>query len=321
MRIEELDQKEYQEIPLYPLGDGQDNRLPFFAGRYDRDGDLSPLHRHSVIQINYISKGRLLHRINNSCYELVRGDIFVIPPYIPHQLIPCGKSDFEFVEIEFMPEFVFSQGNTQYDDIARDSALFDFSYIEPFLVTECNVRPRLNLTGTSQVKVEALIEEILQEFGTREDGYLMALKADLLKLLVITGRIFRESIKSSPEMQLFNHHRDAMAETLRFIDQNFDQPITIEEAARHALLSQSYFSYLFKMLTNRTFVEYLHERRIQKAMTLLRESADRVLDICYSCGFNNVNHFNRIFKSIVGISPTQYRNSCRKESSSEKERS
>ena len=307
MRIEELDRKEYEGIPLYPLGDGLENRLPFFVGKYSLSGNLSPLHRHSVIQINYVSRGKLLHRINNSRYELVRGDIFVIPPYVPHQLIPCGNSDFELVEIEFQPEFVFG-GN----GITEDSALFDFSYIEPFLVTECNVRPRLNLSGTSQIKVESLIEEMLDEFGSREDGYLMAIKADLLKLLVVTGRVFHSSLQSSPEMQLFNHHRDAMAETLRFIDENFDQPITIEEAARHALLSQSYFSYLFKMLTNRTFVEYLHERRIQKAMTLLKDSGDRVLDICYSCGFNNVNHFNRVFKSTVGLSPTQYRMSCRR---------
>lgn len=307
MRIEELDRKEYEGIPLYPLGDGLDNRLPFFVGKYSLSGNLSPLHRHSVIQINYVSRGKLLHRINNSRYELVRGDIFVIPPYVPHQLIPCGNSDFELVEIEFQPEFVFG-GNS----ITEDSALFDFSYIEPFLVTECNVRPRLNLSGTSQIKVESLIEEMLDEFGSREDGYLMAIKADLLKLLVVTGRVFHSSLQSLPEMQLFNHHRDAMAETLRFIDENFDQPITIEEAARHALLSQSYFSYLFKMLTNRTFVEYLHERRIQKAMTLLKDSGDRVLDICYSCGFNNVNHFNRVFKSTVGLSPTQYRMSCRR---------
>ena len=148
MRIEELDRKEYEGIPLYPLGDGLDNRLPFFVGKYSLSGNLSPLHRHSVIQINYVSRGKLLHRINNSRYELVRGDIFVIPPYVPHQLIPCGNSDFELVEIEFQPEFVFG-GN----GITEDSALFDFSYIEPFLVTECNVRPRLNLSGTSQIMV------------------------------------------------------------------------------------------------------------------------------------------------------------------------
>lgn len=42
-------------------------------------------------------------------------------------------------------------------------------------------------------------------------------------------------------------------------------------------------------------------------------TANYVLNICYACGFNNINHFNRIFKSIVGVSPTQYRSANREE--------
>lgn len=42
-------------------------------------------------------------------------------------------------------------------------------------------------------------------------------------------------------------------------------------------------------------------------------TANHVLNICYACGFNNINHFNRIFKSIVGVSPTQYRSANREE--------
>ena len=48
-------------------------------------------------------------------------------------------------------------------------------------------------------------------------------------------------------------------------------------------------------------------------MEMLTQTNDRVLNICYACGFNNINHFNRIFKSIVGVSPTQYRSANREE--------
>ena len=106
MKIEELDRSEYSNIPLYPLGDGKTENLPFFCMRYKDKNALSPLHRHSVIQINYISKGKLIHRINNNQFDLVRGNVFVIPPYIPHQLLPSPGSDFEVVEIEFDPAFV-----------------------------------------------------------------------------------------------------------------------------------------------------------------------------------------------------------------------
>lgn len=48
-------------------------------------------------------------------------------------------------------------------------------------------------------------------------------------------------------------------------------------------------------------------------MEMLTQTNDRVLNICYACGFNNINHFNRVFKSIVGVSPTQYRSANREE--------
>ncbi len=143
------------------------------------------------------------------------------------------------MEIEFVPAFVFGDQPNHFQEIAGGYSLFDFSYIEPFLVSECNVRPRLNLKGTAQLQVENLLNEILDEVSQKQDSYLLAVKADLLRLLVIVGRIFHESMKDKPEMQLFNHHRDAMLQTLDFIDKHFDEAISIEDAARHALLTIS----------------------------------------------------------------------------------
>ena len=48
-------------------------------------------------------------------------------------------------------------------------------------------------------------------------------------------------------------------------------------------------------------------------MEMLTQTNDRVLNICYACGLNNINHFNRIFKSIVGVSPNQCRSANREE--------
>jgi len=313
MKISDLDKHEYAHIDLYPIGDGKNFALPIFISKYTNETMiLSPLHRHEGVQINYVARGRITHQVNNAHYELVKGDIFIIPPYVPHQLIRIPGSDFEIVELEFSPEFVFGQEQNSYHAMEDGHSVFDFSYIEPFLVSECNVRPRLNLAGKAQLKTEALLDEIYDEYRSKEDSYLLAMKADLLKLLVIVGRAFHEDMKNTPEMLLFNHHRDAMLQAIKYIDEHFEEPISIEEASRCALLSQSYFSYLFKTLTNKTFVEYLHTLRIKKAMELLKTTERRVVDICYDSGFNNINHFNRTFKSIVGVSPTQYRATNRK---------
>lgn len=311
MKISDLDRKEYQNISMFTMKDNPNDGMPVYLRKVSCNSEtpLSPLHRHMMVQINYVIKGELLHEINNQQYDLVKGDIFVIPPYIPHQLIPVRNVDFEIIEFEFVPDFIFGNIPGSYSNMDINSSLFDFSYIEPFLVTEKNVKPRLNLSGKEQLVVEELLDEIFGEYTNRKDNFLLAIKADLLKLLVIVGRCFQENIKDNNVAQLFTHHRDAMMQAIQYIDEHHADPITIEHVSRVAMLSQSYFSYLFKTITNKTFVEYLTSLRLEHAMDMLKNTDRQVVDICYESGFKSVNHFNRAFKNKIGISPTQYRKS------------
>ena len=285
--------------------------LPVFIRR-EHPAELSPLHRHEMIQINYVSWGKLVHRINHSQYELVKGDIFVMPPYVPHQLIALPGADFEVVELEVVPEFILGSGARRFSDVDANASFFDFYYIEPFLVSECSVRPRLNLSGPQRLKVEELLGDIYSEYSRREDGFLFSIKADVLKLLVIVGRYFRESVSSQSEAkEVFDRHRDAIRKAIDYIDAHYADQISIEEISRVSLLSQSYFSYLFKLITNRTFVEYLTSRRVEHAMDLLKNTDLLVAEVCYDSGFQNVNHFNRTFKSAAGLSPSEFRKANR----------
>ena len=90
---------------------------------------------------------------------------------------------------------------------------------------------------------------------------------------------------------------------------NESDELSIEEVSHKFALSQSYFSFLFKSITSKTFTEYLSKLRISIAMEFLRNTDKRVIDICCDVGFNNVNHFNRVFKQQTGISPISYRKS------------
>jgi AraC-like DNA-binding protein len=217
------------------------------------------------------------------------------------------------MELEIATEFVLGNGSGSYQDLESNSSFFDFSYIEPFLVSECNVAPRLNLTGKKQNIIEELLNEIYDEYSQKADSYLLALKADLLKLLVLLGRYFRKDVEQQSDViELYNHHRDALTKAILYIDIHYSESITIEDISHIAMLSQSYFSFLFKTVTNKTFVEYLNSRRIQHAMEMLNQTDELVVDVCFESGFKNVNHFNRTFKNIVGISPTQFRKANRK---------
>lgn len=277
--------------------------LPIFIRKYREDSVTRFQHTHDSIQVNYILHGSLQHHINNSTYDLVKGDIFIIPPFVPHCLSEKPGCAFEVIELEFMPDFIFGKHVTP-DKI---ETIFDFAYIEPFLVSEGDVRPRLNLSGEAQADVEALFSRLLDEYQRRDSSFLLAMKALILWLLVYVGRCFQNDVRDTESRQLFDRHRAAIRSAIDYINENFVEEISIEKASQVAMLSQSYFSYLFKSMTGKTFVEYLNELRIQKAMDLLKHTEMRVIDIALDSGFHNVNHFNRTFKAQTGISPIQYR--------------
>jgi len=64
---------------------------------------------------------------------------------------------------------------------------------------------------------------------------------------------------------------------------------------------------LFKRATGLTFTEYVARVRIEKAKTLLLARNRRVSEIAYEVGFQSLTHFNRVFRQIVGQSPSNYR--------------
>lgn len=298
-----LDRDEYSDIPLYKMVENKQGDLPFFITKYEVTSQNAVMHRHEYMQINYVYKGKAKHVINHQEFNIIKGDIFVIPPYVPHAIVWSGDRDAEIFEFEFNIDFI----NESFETMDSMKSFLDFAYIEPFLVGESQVKPRLNLSGKIQIEVENILNEALREFTYREDSYILIIKSLLLKLLVIVGREFDASLEKSSDKPLYTRHQDAIYKAINYIEENYTEDITMDDIVSISMLSQSYFSYLFKSITRKTFVEYLNDIRISKAMELLRTTDKRVLDICLEVGFNNVNHFNKLFKRSVGVSPLQYR--------------
>lgn len=67
------------------------------------------------------------------------------------------------------------------------------------------------------------------------------------------------------------------------------------------------FCKFFKKHTKKTFVGFLNEIRIEKAcQVLVNKRTENISEAAYQCGFNTAVHFNRVFRSIMGISPSQF---------------
>jgi AraC-like DNA-binding protein len=94
---------------------------------------------------------------------------------------------------------------------------------------------------------------------------------------------------------------------LAFILENYQSSIGLPEVAAVAHLTPSAFCRFFKKRTRKSFVEYLNKFRVSVACKLLMESDLPVADVCFQTGFNNLANFNRQFRRVTGMTPTQFR--------------
>jgi len=95
----------------------------------------------------------------------------------------------------------------------------------------------------------------------------------------------------------------------KFIALNQDNAICLATVAKAVNTSTFYFCKLFKRTTGLTFTDYVARVRIEKAKILLLDRNRRVSEIAYDIGLQSLTHFNRVFRKIVGQSPSGYRHS------------
>lgn len=98
-------------------------------------------------------------------------------------------------------------------------------------------------------------------------------------------------------------------EALRYIDQHLQDPLSLRETAEALHMNSSYLSVLFKEQTGLTFSEYLTHRRIQRARELLLGTSMPVAEIAEQVGYQTARYFVKVFRSLEGQSPGQYRQS------------
>ena len=94
---------------------------------------------------------------------------------------------------------------------------------------------------------------------------------------------------------------------LKYIEQNYANDITLEKLADIAGYSPYHFSRTFKKYSNTTFINFLNRRRIKAAELLLLESGSSITDVAMQVGFASLTTFNRVFKSINGCTPSEYK--------------
>jgi len=128
----------------------------------------------------------------------------------------------------------------------------------------------------------------------------------MVKLLSIFAQHI-SMISNQITLQHENAEPPVITKAKAFIEQNHSDDLSLGAVAKAVNTSTFYFCKMFKKATGINFTEYVSRVRIEKSKNLLLNPNLRVSEIAYEVGFQSLTHFNRVFKKIVGQSPTDYR--------------
>jgi two-component system response regulator YesN len=114
-------------------------------------------------------------------------------------------------------------------------------------------------------------------------------------------------------MAVFKQKTDQIVETARkYIEENYQMKITRKEICDLTYTSPSYFYNLFKQNTGYSLLEYIASIRINKAKEMLARSDMKVYEVALTVGYDDFRYFSKVFKKLVNVNPTEYRDYLKK---------
>lgn len=258
-----------------------------------------PIHNHSVFELNFVEHAPGVRRIVGDSSEVI------------------GEYDLVLITSPDL-EHVWEQNNCKSDDIREITIQFDINFNE---TTFLNKNPFTSMRNMLQEARKGLcfpmdaIMKVYQQLDTLssiKDGFyaFMQFLTILYELSKCDGaRTLATS--SYAKVEVASDSRRVL-KVKNYINQNYRNEIRLAEVASLAGMSSSAFSRFFKLHTGRNLSDYIIELRLGYASRMLVDSTHSIAEIGYSCGFNNLSNFNRIFKKKKGCSPSEFRENYHK---------
>ena len=92
-----------------------------------------------------------------------------------------------------------------------------------------------------------------------------------------------------------------------YLNEHYAENLSLDKISEHFFISKSNLSHYFKRETGLSPIQYIMQRRIGEAQSLLVETSQPIQEIEFRLGFNDSAHFSKMFKKYVGVTPNEYR--------------
>ena len=250
-------------------------------------------HWHPEIEITYVRKGTMCYKVNNLVYHLKEGDIVFNNSGALHSGTMENQEDCTYIPVTFDPRLIYgffqSTINSKYvDPVIQDSLL-------PAICIDQS-EPWHRPFREYLLRIIALDEK-------KPDFY----ELDITICLQSMWRLLLEHITYEPQASRENSlEYDRIKKILSYIEDNYQNKITLKDIAGHIHLCESECTRLFKRHMNTTLFAFLQEYRIERSLEFL-QSGEPVSTVALNTGFSDPNYYSKVFAKIKGCSPREYR--------------
>ncbi|MDQ6762543.1 MAG: AraC family transcriptional regulator, partial [Bacteroidota bacterium] len=159
-------------------------------------------------------------------------------------------------------------------------------------------------TNSTALSIMPRIKQLPQKHGFDSVLELLSILHDLS-----TSRNIRTLSDTSFNKETPYYNSRRIEKIMAYVNNNFNQNITLNDAAKIAGMTEVSLSRFFKLRTGKTFIDTLNEVRLGHASRMLIDTTDSINEVAYKCGFNNMSNFNRIFKKKKDSTPKEFRHS------------
>ncbi|MBV8256041.1 MAG: helix-turn-helix domain-containing protein [Chitinophaga sp.] len=257
------------------------------------------LHRHQEVQLSWIQQGEGTLVADNNMHTFRSNEIFWLGANQPHifksdpgYFLPRSRKKIMALVIFFNPEGALS-------------AFFNLPEIKQLKNFIQQRQGGFKVPASQTTAISGQMLRISNSTGVEQLMHFV----ELLRLLASCPDI-TPLASGSNKVTVSDHDGIRIGNIYNYIMQHYDKAITLEDAASQVHMTPHAFCRFFKKHTLHTFVSFLNEVRINEACKKLTDgNYDNIATVAYTCGFNSITNFNRVFKSVTGKSPSQYLNS------------
>lgn len=224
-------------------------------------------------------------------FEMRQGDLLVVPPGVPHRAqITDGAQPYR--------RFVFWIGKSFLEDLIRQTE--EYGWL-PRLAEQNEIYlHHFDLLTFNALRVQLF--SLLDELHTERFGRAEMLRLELRRLLLLANRFVRE--QEAPQRP--GEAKSKYALISAYLDEHWNEDLSIEKLAREFYLSKSYVSHLFKENTGLSLYQYLTKKRLSAVCAEIKSGVP-IGEACLACGFQDYSGFYRAFQKAYGLSPSAFR--------------